>query len=306
MKKIYCSNILLVISIITLGVFALQSCESAKANEENEDLLLDLYYGMEYDSLRNTYVDSVLDVIPGIYHHEIDRVWYLSYSDVNNVSFHTRFGIYIDSVIPPIIWKNLQPILNENFAEHISYDVRFDSIYAKEIAQSVGSTTDYIKKWSNLMDKFSEDMKPLKADSVYNEILHLRTCGVVHKIFEDENWETYLVEFTFSYHGGCGCASYADYISFNKHDGHQLTEAEVLAKYDKLTLDSAVDNKLSKEKINRGYDPNGGPNEYTKQLFGASGMAYVKDGILIYYQPYVAGSGAEGQYNLIIPDADLK
>lgn len=33
-------------------------------------------------------------------------------------------------------------------------------------------------------------------------------------------------------------------------------------------------------------------------------IAYVNDGILIYYQPYVAGCGAEGQYNIIIKNSD--
>ena len=303
---------LLIISIITfcsiLSIRCTQSENGKNINRENapQELLLELFYGMNYDSLTNSYVDLVLDDIPGLKHYEYDKVWYYSGGEDYNISWPTRIGLYIDSIIPQKIWTNMQPILNKNFAENISYDFPFDTIYKNEIAEMVETPSDYAKKWENLINKFSETTKPTLPDSVYKEILPLRVCGVIHKIFEDKEWETYLIEFSVSFHGGCGCPSNADYISFNKSDGHQLTETEILAKYDKAALRAHLDKEFNKAKIRKGYDPLGGPSLYTDKLFGASGVAFIENGVLIYYQPYVAGCGAEGQYNIIIKDAMIK
>lgn len=288
------------------------SCSlSAKTDEANNnngprDIPLGLFYGMEFDEDKGVYIDSLFDTIPEVRHYEFDKKWYYSGDETYNISFHAQLGIYIDSIIPEPIWTNLQPIINKNFAEHISYDAPFDSIYINKIAELVETPADYAKKWGNLMDKFSESMKPTMAETVYQDITPLRVCGVIHKVFDDKDWETYLVEFSFNYHGGCGCPSYADYITFNKYDGHQLTENEILAKYDEIKLRNQLENEFANAKIKNGYEPIGGPNEYTGNLFGASGLAYIKNGILIYFQPYVAGCGAEGQYNIILSNPPLK
>lgn len=296
-------KILLFLSFILIFAYG---CSDKGRTIKHKSILLDLFYGMEFDKIKSVYVDSVLDTIPGLKHFEFEKKWYYTGCNDYNVSCHTYLGIYIDSIIPGNIWQNLQPVINKNFAEHISYDAPFDSIYANEIAEFVPTPMDYAKKWENLMDKFSETMKPTMIDSVYQEITHLRVCGVVHKIFEDNDWETYIIEFSFSYHGGCGCPSYADYITFNRHDGHQLTENEILSKYDKVKLETQLETGLGNAKIENGFDPIGGPNEYTDNLFGASGIALIDNGVLIYFQPYVAGCGAEGQYNIIINNSELK
>lgn len=272
----------------------------------SNDFPFDLFYGMSYNEEKDQFIENVLDTIPDLKHYEFNKKWYHSYSDTYHASFRAQLGLYIDRNIPEPIWTNLQPILNENFAENISFDAPFDSIYSKEIAEPVATPHDYANKWGKLMEKFSEHMQPTLPDSAYQDIAHLRVCGVVHKIFEDDDWATYLVEFSFSYHGGLGCPSYADYISFNKHDGHRLTEEEILSMYDKEELEELLDEGLYKAKIENGEDPIGGPHGYTGKLFGASGIAFLKNSVLIYFQPYIAGSASEGQYNIIINNNDLK
>lgn len=98
-----------------------------------------------------------------------------------------------------------------------------------------------------------------------------------------------MVEFSFNYHGSFDCPPYADYITFNKKEGHQLTQGEILAEYNKDEFNAQLDKELAKAKLDKGENPEGGSSMYTKNLFGASGIAYIEDGILIYFQPYVAG-----------------
>lgn len=291
---------------VSTSCFASKNATGSKNGNKTRNIPLDLFYGMTFDKERGAYVDSVLDSIQGLNHYEYDKVWFQNNGDDYNFWYHAQLGLYIDSVIPHKIWANLQPILNENFTEHISYDMPFDSLYRNDIWETVDTPLSYAEKWENLMNKFTETMKPKLEVSKYEEILPLRACGVVHKVFENENWATYLVEFSFWYHGGCGCPSYADYISFNKKDGHQLTETEILADYDKNLMEDQLYKELAKAKIARGQNPDGGASMHTKKLLGASGIAYIEDGILIYFQPYVAGCGAEGQYNIILESKNIK
>ena len=293
-------KILLLLSSILLFTFG---CTENKNNAlDDQPILLDLFYGMEFDAENGVYVDSVLDNIPGLKHFEFDKIWFYNGGDDYNVSWHAQLGMYIDSIIPQNIWQNLQPIVDKNFVEHISYNAPFDCIYANEIGEVVQTPIDYAKKWGNLMEKFSETMKPALDDSVYHRISPLRVCGVIHKVYENHDWATYLVEFSFDYHGSNGCPSYADYISFNKKDGHRLTEDELLQLYDKSKLSEALAKEFNKAKEENDMAPTG-DNTLMNMM---SGFALIDKGVLIYFQPYVAGSGAEGQYNIIINEADLK
>jgi len=41
-------------------------------------------------------------------------------------------------------------------------------------------------------------------------------------------------------------------------------------------------------------------------LAGMDGIAIIPEGVIVYYHPYAIGSGAEGQYNALIPVNELK
>lgn len=285
----------------------LLSCESTKDNDEakskKENSLLDLFYGMEYDSLKNTYVDSILDVIPGLNHYEFDKVWFQN-DEEYPISFNSQIGIYIDTIIPEKIWKNLEPIINKGLAEHISYDFNLDSLFNNEIYSLSSNPIQFARKWEDLMEKFSETCKPTLDKALYHKITPLRVCGVVHKIAESDEWATYIVEFSFDYHSGCGCPSYADYYTFRKIDGHLITKDEIIEKQNKSKLGESLATKFSIEATNRRRMQVDLPENV---LFDEmTGAAYLKDGLLIYFHPYVVGFGAEGQYNLIINNIDLK
>lgn len=288
--------------LLILSLFVSCSKTPKDRSADNDSSPLGLESGREYDEEKCKYTILDLDAIPELIHFEFDRKWFYSEGEDYNIYWHAQLGLHIDSVIPQNIWHSLQPILNENFTEHISYDAPFYSIYANEIAEYVQTPNDYAKKWENLMDKFSETMKPTLAESVYYGISHLRVCGVIHKVFDNKDWETYLIEFSFEYHGGCGCHSYADYISFNKHDGHRLTEQELYRLYDKPKLSEALIKEFNKAKEKAGRAPTGDPT----LINDISGFAFIEDGVLVYFHPYVAGCGAEGQHNIIIKDKDMK
>lgn len=272
------------------------SCSDKNKTVDANPVLFDLFYGMEFDEENGVYVDSVLDTVPGLKHFEFDKKWYYTGGDDYNISWHAYLGIYIDSIIPQNIWQNLQPIINKDFAELTSYDKAFDSIFRNEIAEMAQSPIEYAKKWNDLMNKFTNIMRPILPDYDYHEIMPFRVCGVIHKVFEDNEWATYLVEFSVDNHGGCGCPSYADYITFNKKDGHRLSKEEFFQLYDKSELSAALINEFNKEKERKGYSATG-DNTLISEM---SGFALVDKGILIYFQPYVVGCGGEGQYNIIL------
>ena len=283
------------------------SCELARANDDTKskkgDLLLDLFYGMEYDSLSNTYVDSVLDVIPGLNHYEFGKVWFQD-DEEYPISFNSQMGIYIDSIIPEKIWKNLEPIINKGLAEHISYDFNLDSIFRNDIYRPSSNPIHFAMKWEDLMERFSKKYQPILEKELYPKITPLRVCAVIHKIDESDDWSTYIVEFSYDYHSSSGCPSYADYYSFRKRDGHLITKDEIIEKQNKNKLGKSLATKFSIEASNRRAMQFELPE---KVLFDEmTGAAFLKDGLLIYFHPYVVGGGAEGQYNLIINNIDQK
>lgn len=292
-------KILLFLSFILILAYG---CSDKGRTINDKPILLDLFYGMEFDEGNGVYVDSVLDTIPGLKHFEFEKKWYYTGGDDYNISWQSYLGLYIDSIIPHNIWQNLQPIINKDLVELISYDEAFDSICGNEIAEMVQTPLEYAKKWDDLMNKFTEIMRPVLPDTAYKEIIPFRVCGVIHKVFEDNDWVTYLVEFSVDNHGGNGCPSYADYITFSKNDGHRLSAEELFQQYDKSQLSYALIKEFNKEKEQKGYAPTGDRTLMDEM----SGFALVNDGVLIYFQPYVAGCGAEGQYNIIINENELR
>lgn len=299
------SIILLVVILISANIESLsaEANDSTSLRKNNTELLLDLFYGMEYDENGYTCTDTVLDTINGLKHIEISEVWYDSSYDAP-VEYKASVGIYIDTLISPLIWGKIEQIADSNFIDILSYHDGIDKVLRANTYKT-SIVDDFIDKWQVLISNVAKNGNSPDENTDFTEITPLRVCSVIHKIYEDDNWETYIIEFSYSIHGSNGCPSYADYLSFNKHDGRILSTEEVFEFYNKTSIEKEFYKEFSKAKKKNGYKPGNGPNNFTDNWNGISGIAIIQNGFLIYYQPYVAGCGAEGQYNIIINTQDL-
>lgn len=265
----------------------------------------DLFYGMSSDSAETYYYDPLLDTVVGLNHYEFARAWHQTFEneEPSYIWFKASLGLYIDNVISEKSWRKLQPVLDKHITEYIGFDEPFDSIFGTEISIPVNNSVQFASKWENLMDRFTEYKSRENTDSVYHEVLPKRCCVVAHKIYEDNDWETFLVEVSFSIHGSSGCPSFADYYTLSKKDGHRLTNEEIRARHNVEKLEKEFNAEFLKAKQANGYEYDGA--DFFENLFDATGIAYVDGGVLVYYHPYEAGGGAEGQYNIIIKNSSL-
>lgn len=297
---IWCSA--MVIALCTLTALA-PGCtaESASANSSDENLnsdtmLLDLFYGMNQDST-GVYCDSVLDNIPGLIHKEYARKWLMP----NDTAwFEISMGIYLDEEFPNEIVREtvltmVDTILPHTFEEDIE-SAQIDALSRRVINKQ--SSTDFLDSWERVFDELTRINGYGPQYEHYGEIPGSRGCTVCHLVYEDANWATYIIEFSFDYHITRGCPSKASYYTINKSTGYVLTISDILAQHDCSEIGELLVETYKYEVSQAGFTPVYFTGE--ELISTADGVAIINNGILFYYHPYNIGGGAEGQYNLFI------
>lgn len=297
MKNIIPLFIVLLIYASPVPLSANFDC-STNSEDNQSELLLDLFYGMEYDENAGTYTDTTLDTINGLKHVEICELWHDS-SDETPIEYEASVGIYIDTIISPLIWEKIEQKVDSQVIEIMSYHEGIETKLRANNHKTSG-VNDFIKKWQTLISAVEKNDSSTNTNKEFYKITPVRACSVIHKVYEDKDWETYLIQLSYSTHGSNGCPSYSDYISFNKHDGHALSFREAFEIYDETSITEEFSKEFSKAKVMNGYESFNNPNEFTVNWNDVSGIAFVQNGLLIYYKPYVIGGGAEGQYNINI------
>lgn len=260
--------------------------------------LLDLFYGMERDSI-GAYLDDVrLDTISGVIHKEFRSIWC---HHADSIKFEMSMGLYIDESYPTVVVRNvLFEKLNAVIPDGFSYDIdeSQDSLLKRGV-RTAQSASAFILDWEKLFNRVSDLNGYNSSFSHYPMIVGSRGCAVCHKIYEDSIWATYIVEMSVDYHSSCGCPSSADYYTINKATGKIFNLSDMLSRHKSSAIERLILNEFDIE-----TNANGRPTcgLTGKELINrANGIAILSEGILFYYHPYNIGSGAEGQYNLIIP-----
>lgn len=311
------------IFLITLIIFCAFGCGSKSQSNVKEKKLSDsiianscpdyilpdsvsrffnLFLGMNKDDDNNyTQADSILDNIKGIAKMDKRTFWYYT---ADSIKYYASFGLYVDTVFPTKdIQKAILRLVDSLADEAIDLNAESDNRKFSETFDNNISTKILLKHWEELFYKATEEHRNTLAISSYNEILEWRNCIVAHRIYENDTIITYTIQHSMDIHGSCGCPSSADFITFNKQDGHVMQIHDIYRKYGKETVEHAVEQSYIKDSEIRGNEPH---LTYKELLWneetndGKHGVAQIGDYILIYHQPYTIGCGAEGQYNLII------
>lgn len=301
---IWCSAMVIALSAVaTLGEGCTEANTSATGTCEDtlctRTSLLDLFYGMQQDS-NGVYCDSVLDTIPGLLHKEYVRLW--RFNDGVGY-FKMMMGIYLDEQFPnatvrDAILTKLDSIIPRTFDGDVedSDDAISKSILKHRVI-SKQSAHDFLNSWEGVFDELTK-IKGYHSEEKGGEGIGSRGCSVCHKIYEDAEWATYIIELSFDFHCSCGCPSFADYCTINKQTGKVLTIPDVMAQYDRSDIEPLLADAYKSEAALRDIlDDRYSGEELIDQ---ANGVAIINEGILFYFHPYTIGGGYEGQYNLII------
>lgn len=246
--------------------------------------------------------DSLLRGMDGMYHLDLDSVWYLN---PDTFSFAIKIDLYIDSLIPhrKILAKFEQSLNTSLIAGLTSYWI--DSVCASRLPglQLPGhpkSSMDIVRFWSSAFDYVSDVLSPRYPREKYLHAPDGKICGIVHKVYEDVDYVTYLEEYTYDFNGSCGCPSQAYFHTFNKRNGKLLDKSDIAGRFDPAELNRQLMElhiaEAAKKNIER-YADSDFPFDYIEE---ADGCAIITEGILFYYLPYVIGGGSEEEYFLII------
>ena len=255
--------------------------------------LIDQYYkiltGQNNDSL-------ILDTVSGMTNVLLSQYWVIP---ADSVRFKMIMGISIDEEYTnELVQKAVFEKVNEYLAHGFNYDITSeDQAKILNIGADVNkSIKDFLSEWESIFHKISKLNGYEERDSI---LPYMRGSGggtVCHKIYEDINKTTYMIEGLIDYHNSSGDPTQADYLTINKSTGEVLSLSDVSNddRMENLIVDAYL---IFTESM--GYHPcsyNG-----KELLESADGVAIINVGLLFYYHPYKIGVGAEGQFNLIIP-----
>lgn len=267
------------------------------AEPDSYEDYMDLYYGMESNEHGYTFKDSILDNTDGLLGYNYsDTIFY------NEDCFKSRLslGLYMDAEYPnKIIQSHIEKRVDSLLCRDLGYFDESLSTMLKQKDYPCDNITELFKYWERTFEMLVKSYPNDQPTYKYEKTLEARVCVVAHKIYENSEWVTYIIESTVDYHGSCGCTSAAEYISYNNSNGSILTIQDIMEQNQDVDFAKLLWREYEKAATERDTTP----NLYfsSKSLLdNADGVAYTKCGVLFYFKPYNLGGGAEGQYNLLI------
>ncbi len=152
--------------------------------------------------------------------------------------FEMSMGIYLDEEFPNEIVREtvltmVDTIIPATFIGDI-VPAQFSAINDRVINKQ--STEKFLDSWERLFDELTRINGYGPQYEHYGEVPGSRGCTVCHKLYEDDEWATYIFELSFNCHITCGCPSKADYYTINKQTGKVLTLSDILSKYDQSEI----------------------------------------------------------------------
>lgn len=219
----------------------------------------------------------------------------------DSIRFEMIMGLHIDKYYPSETVKiALFEKLNEMIPKGLSYDI--DDTQYFSLTKSVDpklNVDQFISGWETVFKKLETRNACGPGYLKYPMIPGARGITVCHKIFENKLWATYIVSADLDYHSSCGDPNLTYFYTIDKHTGRLYAYEDFKRDYPSYDTENLVQAAYILASEDKGFKPSGISG---KELIGcASGFAKIKEGTLIYFEPYIIGCGAAGQYNLIIP-----
>ena len=257
------------------------------------------------DSYGYRYECSVpeLEGLEGIVRQELEATWYAQ-GYYEPALYRCMLGLYVDETFPSAeVFRQVELGIDTLLTQSFCYNDEFEGL-KKSLAQRKGyapkNARDIVERTKQIFDQFTQKNSQFKSDSATFHLPEARVCIVAHKIYDQGDWASYIIEFSFDYNGSCGCPSWADYITVNKQTGHRLTTGDVVKQYGYAKVSMCLRKAYVKAKQERNADLEVYNYSGQELIELAGGCALVNEGVMIYYRPYVVGCGAEGEFNLIL------
>ncbi len=267
---------------------------------------MDLFLGMDYDdNYSYTGSDSLLYRFPGLIMVENDALWYDDYDEEDD--FHVKFrfsmGLYIDKEYPSeAIFRRMEAAIDSALVFGMVPYGGMDSEAAFRLREAnvPQNAREILQFGSQVFDLYTQQKRARKPESAYEQIPEGRWCLVAHKVYDKGDQATYMVVVSYDINGSNGCPSQALYWTLDKKTGRLLQSKDIIAKYDEEDLKNQLWDAYIEACKERGYDEDMIMLEPENLLTEVSGCAIINEGILFYYLPYIVGSGAEGEYFLVL------
>lgn len=243
-----------------------------------------------------------LEGVGDVARQELEEMWYgKEYNET--VKYRCTMGLYVDEEFPSQeIFRQVELGIDTLLTQSFCYNDELDNL-KKSLSQRKGyaprNTQDIMRRAKSIFDQFSM-VYSKKPDTITMNLPESRICIVAHKIYDQGDWASYIIEFSFSYNGSNGCPSWADYITVNKKTGHRLTSGDLVEKYGLARVSASLRQAFVKAKCERNADLELYRLSGQELIDAADGSAIVNEGVMFYYRPYSVGSGAEGMFNLVL------
>ena len=271
---------------------------------------LELFMGMGYDNNENEgsfphYDCRVpeLEDDENIVCQELEAIWYDN-DDYDPTRYRCTLGLYVDKDFPcQEAFKQVELGIDTLLTQSFCYTDEIEDIKqlcAKRKGYAPRNTQDILNRAKQMFDLFTRQMQPSKPDSAYREPPEARVCIIAHKIYDQGDWASYIIEFSFDYNGSNGCPSWADYLTVNKKTGQRLTTDYVVKKYGAEPVSKNLRKAFVKAKEERNADLDVQNYSGMELIEYADGCAIVNEGLMFYYRPYSIGCGAVGEYFLVL------
>lgn len=160
----------------------------------------------------------------------------------------------------------------------------------------------------NLCNKYISYIKGAKGISPQRDtaVIVEQFADLLVDIYDGENYCT-MQEVKWYDHGSCGDNTSRSWFSIDKKSGRELGFNDI--------IDASKSREFAYLMVKH-LNAYGLPwFDYNRELrdcdllnllAGMDGIAIIPEGVIVYYHPYAIGSGAEGQYNALIPINELK
>ena len=267
---------------------------------------MDLFLGMDYDE-NYSYMgsDSLLYRFPGLIMVENDALWYDDYDEEDD--FHVKFrfsmGLYIDKEYPSeAIFRKMEGAIDSALVFGMEPYGGMDNKPAFRLREShkPQNAREILDFGTQVFNMYTQQKRARHPESAYEQIPEGRWCLVAHKVYDKGDQATYMVVVSYDINGSNGCPSQALYWTLDKKTGRLLQSKDIIAMYEEEDLKSQLWNAYIEASKERGLDEDMIMLEPENLLSEVSGCAIINEGILFYYLPYVIGSGAEGEYFLVL------
>ena len=244
-----------------------------------------------------------LEGVEDVLSQELEATWYNN-DDNFPCSYRCTMGLYIDKDYPSqAIFDQIEEGVDSLIINGFDYYKDLENVInalKKRVNYSPQKSQDILDRAKSAFGQFSRCKQATKPDTAYCPYPEVRVCIVAHKIYDQGEWASYIIEFSYDYGGTCGCPSWADYITVNKKTGHRLTTDDVVKKYGMAQVSKSLRKAFVKAKQERNFDLEVYNLSGQDLIDFADGCAIVNEGVMFYYRPYSVGCGAEGEFNLVL------